>query len=83
MLVNEALLSVYFLAFVAITARLFTIYCEQFHSSFPKRMLRQGLGFNPQQNLFEEQLLSESPPSVVLEQELDNPYTTFLRGLVG
>ena len=46
-------------------------------------MLQCGLDFSPQQKIFGEQLLSESPPSVVLEQELNNTYMTFLRGLVG
>ena len=40
-------------------------------------MLQRGLAFSPQQKIFGEQLLSDSPPSVVLEQELDNTYMTF------
>ena len=43
-------------------------------------MLQCGLAFSPQQKLFGEQLLSDSPPSVVLEQELDTPYTDFCVG---
>ena len=38
-------------------------------------MLHQGLAFSPQQKIFGEQLLSDSLPSVVLEQELE----TFIR----
>ena len=43
-------------------------------------MLHQGLAFSPQQKIFGEQLLSDSLPSVVLEQELDNLYTDFCVG---
>ena len=32
---------------------------------------------------FRRQLFSESPPSVILKQELDNPYTAFLHWLTG
>ena len=32
---------------------------------------------------FGRQLLSESPPSVILKQELDNPYMAFSRWLTG
>ena len=70
-LVNEALLSRHVLVFVVVTARLFTICWLAILSKF---MLRRGLAFSPQQNIFDDSCLPR-PLREILEQELDIPYT--------
>ena len=63
-LLNEALLSGYFLASVIV--RVIICYWWEIYTIFSKLKLQQGLAISSKEKSFEQQLLSESPPTVTL-----------------